>query len=225
MNSNDIFMITSVIRTGTIPWSYCSVRSAFSTEERFEQTLNTIQSIRDKAPGSTIILAEGSELSNEMEETIKHAVDHYIPCYKNKVIHDICTQNGMKGYGEAIKTMEVIHYINDKQLSFRRFFKISGRYYLNSAFSHENFSLEQFSFKLFNTTAGSTVLYSVPYLLFNEYKRTLQNIITIYETTGPQSYETLLPMMCEPKKLIEQLGVCGYIGVPNENGLKDFYES
>ena len=52
------------------------------------------------------------------------------------------------------------------------------------------------------------------------------NILTNYQTKGVHGYETLLPVMCQPKKLIETLGVCGYVAIPDSvTGVPDFYES
>jgi hypothetical protein len=94
MSSTDLFMITSVINTGNTPWSYSAVRSAFSIEERFQQTLHTIQSIRDKVPSSVILLVECSELSAEMEDTLKSKVEHYLQCYTMEHVRAACIQTG-----------------------------------------------------------------------------------------------------------------------------------
>jgi len=49
IDKKDIFVITSVIDTGNLPWSYCPQRSLFSPEERVTQTIKTIESIRKYA--------------------------------------------------------------------------------------------------------------------------------------------------------------------------------
>lgn len=226
MTLSDLFVITSVINTGNISWSYCSVRSAFSVEERFQQTLHTIQSIRDRQDHSAIMLVECSSLSQEMEETLKNSVDYYIQCYEQDDIRSACINNNLKGYGEAMKTLAAIQYIHTNQISFQRLFKISGRYYLNSSFSKDSYSLDTYSFKLYDDTTGSTVLYSVPYCVRDDFENVLKSIITIYQTTGATGYETLLPIMCNPKQLVVTLGVCGYVAIPDPiTGVPDFYQS
>lgn len=225
MSQTDLFIITSVINTGNIPWSYCSVRSAFSVEDRFKQTLHTIQSIRDRKDHSAIMLVECSYLSQEMEEILMKSVDYYIQCYKNDDIRLACINNGLKGYGEAMKTLAAVQYINLNQISFQRIFKISGRYYLDSFFSKDSYSLDQYSFKLYNNVNGSTVLYSVPYCLIEDFEHSLKSIITIYQKNGARGYETLLPIMCNPKKLVDTLGVCGYVAIPDPiTGVPGFYQ-
>ena len=226
MLETDLFIITSVINTGNIPWSYSSVRSVFSIEERFKQTLHTIQSIRDKMPSSAILLVECSELSAEMETILKSKVDYYLQCYTMEHVRKACIDNGLKGYGEAMKTREAVTYIKQHRIPFQRLFKISGRYYLNSSFSEDKYAMNDYSFKMYNNDSGSTVLYSVSYSLLDNFMNVLQEVITNYQTKGVHGYETLLPVMCQPKKLIETLGVCGYVAIPDSvTGVPDFYES
>lgn len=226
MSTSDLFIITSVINTGNIPWSYTSVRSAFSIEERYKQTLHTIQSIRIHSPHSPILLVECSELSEEMEHELRSNVDYFLQCYENIAVRNACIQNGLKGYGEAMKTMEALRYLEKHRISFQRLFKISGRYYLNSSFSKDNYSFEQYSFKMYDATSGSTVVYSVPHKLLESFTSVVQEIIIKYQTHGVHGYETLLPVMCHPKKMVERLGVSGYVAIPNpDTGMPDFYES
>ena len=226
MTSIDLFIITSVINTENIPWSYSTVRSAFSVEERFQQTLHTIQSIRDNAESSIILLVECSDLSKEMETILKSKVDYYLQCYTMEHIRAACIQNGLKGYGEVMKTREAVTYIKQHCIPFQRLFKISGRYYLNSSFSKMNYAMNDYSFKMYDDHSGSTVLYSVSNSLLDHFENTLQTIITIYQTNGARGYETLLPVMCNPKKLIGTLGVCGYVAIPDSiTGVPNFYES
>ena len=226
MTSTDLFIITSVINTGNIPWSYSTVRSAFSVEDRFQQTLHTIQSIRDRAESSMILLVECSDLSKEMETILKSKVDYYLQCYTIEHVRTACIQNGLKGYGEAMKTREAVTYIKEHRIPFQRLFKISGRYYLNSSFSKIKYAMNDYSFKMYDDHSGSTVLYSVSNQLLDDFESTLQKIIRMYQTKGSYGYETLLPVMCQPKKLIETLGVCGYVAIPDSvTGVPDFYES
>ena len=226
MLETDLFIITSVINTGNIPWSYSTVRSAFSIEERYTQTLHTIQSIRDKMPSSTILLVECSELSAEMETILKSKVDYYLQCYTMEHVRKACIQNGLKGYGEAMKTREAVRYITQHCIPFQRLFKISGRYYLNESFSKDKYAMNDYSFKMYDDESGSTVLYSVSHSLLDHFTNALEEVITNYQINGACGYERLLPASCHPKKLIETLGVCGYVAIPDSTtGLPEFYES
>jgi hypothetical protein len=62
---NDIILITSVIRPPDKPLSYTSIRSVFTSNERFIQTKKTIESVRQKIPNGLIMLIECSHLLEE----------------------------------------------------------------------------------------------------------------------------------------------------------------
>jgi hypothetical protein len=161
-----------------------------------------------------------------MEDTLKNKVDYYLQCYTMEHIRKACIQNGLKGYGEAMKTREAIRYITHHCIPFQRLFKISGRYYLNESFSKMNYAMNDYSFKMYDDESGSTVLYSVSCSLLDHFTNALEEIITNYQTKGACGYERLLPTSCHPKKLIETLGVCGYVAIPNSTtGQPELYES
>ena len=53
---NDLVLVTSVINTGKVGWSYTQTRSSYSPEERYNQSLQTIDSIRKYLPGAKMCL-------------------------------------------------------------------------------------------------------------------------------------------------------------------------
>lgn len=220
---SDLFIITSVINTGNKPWSYTSLRSCFSIEERFNQTLHTIKSIRDLNDNSKILLVECSDINDNMTNLLKEKVDYFIQTYNNPDVHDACLQSNKKGYGEVQKVKIVCDYIIDNNIVFNRLFKISGRYYLNSSFDKSNYNTTSFTFKFFGSRNGSTVLYSLPYSLFSEYRNKINEIIYFYKTNPPTGLETLLPNICNPVSKISTLGVSGYVAILNDNGSYEFY--
>ena len=61
----NITLITSIIDTPNLPLSYTNCRSVFTKQQRFEQTQNTIASIREKIPDNKIILIECSPLNDK----------------------------------------------------------------------------------------------------------------------------------------------------------------
>jgi hypothetical protein len=214
----DLFLITSVINTGSKPWSYTSIRSMYSTQERFEQTLETIASIRKYSPDAIIVIAECSDLSQEYTNTLTSQVDYFLNLYTDDRIRSICLESNMKGYGEGVQTKYVIEFLMKNNIQFHRFFKISGRYTLNEKFKSENFLDDRYTFKRRvitgdNQIAMSTIVYSFPYPFINNFNRVLDKVIEHYETKGPKGYEELLPIRCEPRSEIETIGVSGYIAV------------
>jgi hypothetical protein len=210
---SDLFMITSVIKTGGVPWHY-ACRSVYTYEERFQQTLNTIKSIRERRDNVRILLVEGSNINAEMERALRDNVDFYINCYNNIEARYACLESEKKGFGEAVKSKIAMEYIIDNHITFNRLFKLSGRYWLNSSFDKNKYSEEKYTFN--NKFLGLTVIYSVPYNLRNDYLSILKRCCDVYKMRII-SYEELLPPMCNPKHLTDGLGVSGYVAVtPNE---------
>lgn len=214
----DLFLITSVINTGKQPWSYTEKRSVFTTEERYKQTLQTIDSIRNQMPSSKILLVECSELSQEYTRNLLNKVDYFLNLYEYNVVREACLETNKKGYGEAMQTKFAIEYILRHTLEFKRFFKISGRYYLNENFNQQNYAENAFTFKkgvsgCDNNLSISTVLFSVPYSYFLKFYDTVCSVVEYYATHGPRGYEELLPIHCTPRNELDILGVAGYVAV------------
>ena len=216
---SDIVLITSVIHTGTMPWSYAKDRSVFSPEDRFRQTLETIESIRKFLPDAKILFIECSLLRQDEIQLLQSRVDFFINVYEDEGIRNACLYTKSKGVGEAMKTRFAIDYIVNKGIGFRRLFKLSGRYSLNSKFEEENFVLEKFTFKKRidenypQVVSHFTVLFSTPFHLLGTLYNALNSVIEFYKQNEPIGYEELLPILCEPKQVIETLGVQGYVAV------------
>jgi hypothetical protein len=216
---SDIVLITSVIHTGVMPWSYAKDRSVFSPEERFRQTLETIESVRKFLPEAGILLVECSPLTEDETQLFQSRVDFFINVYENEEIRNACLYTKSKGIGEAMKTRFAIDYIVNKGIGFRRLFKLSGRYLLTQDFQEKLFALDTFTFKKRidekypQVVSNYTVLFSTPFHLLGTLYHALNLVIEFYKQNEPIGYEELLPLLCEPKHLIEKLGVQGYVAV------------
>jgi len=212
--AKDVFLITSVINTGRAAWSYTRVRSVFSAQDRFEQTLKTIASIRALQDGTLIVLSECSNLDEAMTTILKEKVDVYLNCYEDTEIQAACIQSNKKGYGELLQTRHAIRHLQSNAIPFRRMFKISGRYWLTDAFRKSRFSMSNYSFNkmLINSEVHPTVVYSVPQSRMEEFKTVIEQCNSIYQRQ-PIGLETILPPLCNPKTLIDGVGVAGYVAV------------
>lgn len=220
----DIFIITSVINTGNNPWSYTGLRSCFTKEDRFKQTIETIQSIRNLNDNTKIMLVECSNLDESMTNSLKDKVDYFLQTYDDISVREACINSEKKGWGEIKKLQKSCEFIQQNNIKFNRLFKISGRYFLNLFFDKKNYDEKSnFTFKMFFADSGSTVLYSVPYVLFDFYKQKLEDCNQIYMNRPPIGIETLIPIMCLPRKDISTLGVSGQVAVLNNNGISEFY--
>jgi hypothetical protein len=220
----DIFIITSVINTGNSPWSYTGLRSCFSKEERFQQTLHTIETIRNLNDNSKIMLVECSDIDEKMTDIIKNKVDYFIQAYNYDDVKQACLDSNKKGFGEIKKLEKACEYIKNNNIEFNRLFKISGRYFLNESFNKTMYNdNDKFTFKMFFSNSGSTVLYSVPYKLFDFYIEKIKYTINFYENNPPTGIETLIPCICQPRQDIPVLGVSGQVAVLNDKGVSEFY--
>jgi hypothetical protein len=214
---NDIFLIASTIYTGGNAWSYTAVRSTYSPEERFQQSLEAIQTIREKVPNAKILFVEASKLLPDMEETLRQQVDYYLNTYEKEDIRYATFTSERKGWGEVKQCIAGVEFIQENKTPFTRLFKLSGRYSLNSYFHLDNFSKD--SFVLNKVLKGSvchpTVLYSVPFCFIDKFQQILCTCNDMYEK-GVHGLEVILPPLCQPAMYIPCVGTEGYVAVSKD---------
>jgi hypothetical protein len=129
----NLVIITSVIKTIDKKLSYTNTRSIFSHEERYIQTLNTIDSIKKYYDDRYIILIEGSIIPIEWENELKKRVNYYFNISENEIIKKNIDSE-IKGLGEV--TLLYSYFLSEHFRSIREIvdniMKISGRYYFNN---------------------------------------------------------------------------------------------
>jgi len=125
--------------------------SAYDEEQRFEQTLETIECIRKKVPESYVVLFECSSRSidEKQKDILKEKCDLFLEFYNEPVIQQIY-ENLEKGpelitYGKslletrgllnALYTIKQHNLFSDSQ----RVFKLTGRYLLNDDFNIQDY--------------------------------------------------------------------------------------
>lgn len=127
----NIFVITSILRPkiGIIDY-----------QTRYQQTLKTIQSIKDKAPGSIILLLDSSpELEDYMIERLRKEVDYFISLSNHTLAIDLATK-GLKSPGECYIMIVALDVIRNLSLTnINRVFKITGRAELTDNFHIEDY--------------------------------------------------------------------------------------
>jgi hypothetical protein len=127
------FIITSAIYTS---YGKCS------TEERIEQTRETLKSIETYAPGSSMVIIDCGEKSvnknlfdcEVIDYTTNEEIQFHLQEYLKKNIDlepDIIIKS-------MLEIMMFSDYLKNITSSYDRIFKISGRYYLNSNFNYNN---------------------------------------------------------------------------------------
>ncbi len=203
----DVFIVTSTIAVSDAPLSYTSTRSIFSREERFAQTLRTLQSVRARAPGAYLMVIDNSEI-DQSEFTGFSALADFIISGDAALMS--LRDHPNKGVSEAALVRKALEFTRKRPR--RRLFKLSGRYELTDAFRIGTFSLSRFSF-LLRDEVYSTVLYSVPQAEEATYDDALRRVI---ESAGSlDGIERLLRELIPACRvdLVPQLGVSGFIAV------------
>jgi hypothetical protein len=120
----DCVIITSVVQTTDNPLSYSPLRSIYSHQQRFEQTLETIASVRRHMPGAHILLVECSPASPWMD-ALKSKVDQFVNLEYDFVVN----RSPEKGLGEKTLLAAISHL----RAPYSYIYKITGRYVLQNA--------------------------------------------------------------------------------------------
>lgn len=169
---NNIIIITSVINTPSFKLSYSNIRSIFSINDRFNQTIQTIQSIKNKIPNSYIILIECSQLNENMTILLKENTDIFINLYNIEHLRNNIYSTS-KSLGESTQTIYALQYILDNidLNNILHIFKISGRYWLSNNFDYNIFDNNKWIIKPIQNNKSNilTAIYKLPKNYIKEY--------------------------------------------------------
>jgi hypothetical protein len=142
INNKNLILITSKIYVSNNSFSYSKIRSIYTPEERFLQTLNTINSVKKNIPDAYIILFDNSNFKNNFYfNKIKESVDTFLNITDNQFLNyctDICQY---KAFAEISQLLE-IYKILFKKVNFKNIknlFKITGRYVVNNDFCYAKY--------------------------------------------------------------------------------------
>jgi hypothetical protein len=192
----DLVIISSAINTCQSPLSYYPIRSIYDKQKRYEQTLQTIESVK-KIPNKEVCFVECTDIP-EFEEDIKNRVDFYKNVYRgNEAIID----GPNKGVGEAVSllTAETDYYDN--------VFKIAGRYYLNDVFDYSLWDNDDTVLQVDGSNGWiRTVFYKI------NKKQNIQwlgILMTMVRNNEPLAIERMMMGITDFKK-IDKVGVEGW---------------
>jgi len=210
----NLVFITSVIHTHPSNLSY-GVRSKYTPTERYEQTINTIESVQKHVPNPFIVLIEGSHLS-ESEET----------GFKRKGVHKIiyCAdelKEYINGPHKSVAEINMLLFaIKQMNLSnFETVSKISGRYYLSDNFDWYKYSNKKALFQCETppSTKCNTRYYRIPAKYYNKYTKILEKALrdpkVIDGTKDIETYNIFTDFQDSDKIIKGEsiMGVKGYI--------------
>ena len=166
----NLIIISSVINTSKDGLSYTKTRSVYSSDERYEQTLKSIESCK-MVNNSEILFVETSTIDSQKEEKIKSLVDYYVNYSNDEVIQKVI--NGpLKGKAESTQLWFAIKEININD--YDNLFKLSGRYWFSEEFHYDNYYNENNIFiEGPNKSALGTVMYKIHKKSFNQYVKCL----------------------------------------------------
>lgn len=208
--SDVLFLVSSTIHPCSTPLSYGPVRSVFTDTQRLEQTFATIQSIRDYAPSSQIVLLENSELTEGEQRALADECDTVLRFDSDPAARRL--RDGIfKGAGEAYMLLAAFQGLTHAE--YRLCFKISGRYRLRRSFTVGSYSSDLFSFSQGPGPSYSTRLFAVPKKRSEEFVMALRYALT--RTIAGISLEKALYLAVPGSEVrsLETLGVEGNTGV------------
>jgi hypothetical protein len=128
-----------------IPSALAPNTGAVSLEDRLDQTLIGIQSIRKKFPNVFIIMADCSVLpADEQREIVSRKVDIFID-HSNNDINRQLSESGLKSHSELIMFGSMFNWIKEYKRYFpnlKRIFKVGGRMKVSDEFDIKDYEGE-----------------------------------------------------------------------------------
>jgi len=216
----NIVLVTSIIKPPNTPLSY-GVRSVYTSEQRFQQTKLTIQSINEKIPDAKIFIIECSDLNEDEINYFSQNSTYFVNLYNNVNLRNLMHSNS-KSLCEGTMTISALDFLIQNNIQYDNLIKVSGRYYLSENFNINNFMNNDIVLKYIdnNTNNVFTGLYKIPkkyvenlnLFLKNSYNKMISFIG--YEVLFSEFIQTLPGI----KININPIGLKGYVSVSN-----DFY--
>lgn len=218
MQKQTIVLVTSVINISNNPLSYSNIRSIFSPSERFEQTKNTVASIRKHLPKAKIFLLECTPLNNSDSGELSSSVDIFVNIVdenlpnKETLLNNI--NSSSKTLGESTLVTFALNYLEEKQIQFDRFIKLSGRYYINDHFNSVTFNNNENVVNNNNELSTcATAFYQLSYknsLLWNKF---IQNEMNNSHSMYKDGIEIIFYKFINTIKDVEYINYTNCIGV------------
>jgi len=224
--NKNIIVITSKIIVTQNKFTYVNTRSIYSEEERFNQTIETINSIKKYIPDYYIILFDNSKLDDKKKYILINIVNKFINIIDDDNLNhntDVCD---LKLIGELSQHISLYdNYL--KYIDFsknKNYFKISGRYVINNTFNYNNYNNNLIIFKrnmeLKHIKYYYTSFFKINITNINYFYEKMKEIILKYpyEELKKYDYEVLIPKILEDKiQLVNNLGITQRIAVWNKN--------
>jgi len=184
INNKNVVIVTSKIYVSNNSLSYANTRSIYTPDERFIQTMNTINSIKQYIPDSFIILFDNSVFENtNYFDQIKDNVDIFLNITDNYLLNYYTDDCEFKAFAEISQILEIYKILFSKFdfNNINQFFKITGRYVINNQFNFNQYNnTKNIIKKNFNVTDRNywyTCFYKINKNFIDTYFVRLKNIL------------------------------------------------
>jgi hypothetical protein len=227
-NNINIVLITSKIIVSDVPFSYSNTRSNYSTDVRFEQTLETIDSIKKNIPNCFIVLFDNSIFDNNLKYKLENCVDKFINIPDDDMLNYYTNKCEFKAFGDIYQQIKFFDtFLNLIDLSnVSNLFKISGRYLINEFFNYStydnNYSIMKKNELVLDRDYFFTSFYKISNLNITNYFNELKNVIKNKEKFEKQDCEVIVGKIMKDSdnlQITNTLGLTQRIAIFNE-GIK-----
>jgi len=127
--NKNMFFVTSAIKSLNVRF--------YNHNQRFDQTIQTLDSIRQKVPDAIIVLADASlyHFTREETEMLVSKCDYFMDMNKVPEVHDYSSK-GMQSWAEGALSFNAFAILRQQPFmkEVKRIFKISGRSLLEDGF-------------------------------------------------------------------------------------------
>lgn len=232
--NRNVCIVSSAIVVSSSPLSYTKVRSGFTSSERFNQTKETIESIREYIPDVFVIIADATNIPDNWKAELLSIVDHCMFLDSDDRIHNLAMHSPHKAIPECETILQSLYYIREHGPNVVNIFKISGRYKLTRSFEYAFFNsnnevmfkqIPQDCFFYEKCECYYTFFFKIPARLLDECVNAYVKSIELCETG--KSLETVLPFQFKAFQnsqrtvCVRSLGVEGLVG-PSRRHFKEF---
>lgn len=212
----NLVLITSVINTTSSRLSYTDTRSCYTNVERFNQTMQTIDSIKNRIINAKIILVECSNLNEKQNKYLSENCDYILNLYGNEDLKNIILHHESKALGEGTQTIKALEYIIENKIVFKNLIKISGRYMLSEDFDIAKFNNDNIVVKKINDDNANilTAIYKLPcheVPVFLDFLKANKNLME-----NKIGFEILFGIFIQNRKNVvyhNPMGLKGYVSV------------
>ena len=236
-NPDGLFLVSSAIHTN---------HGIYNTEQRLEQTINTLKSIKERCDADIVLLDGGLKSPTDEERKVLEEYTKSIVSFSDapsvKDILAIPSQDIVKNMAEIVmfgSTFQDIG-VSGEYKKYKRIFKMSGRYVLNDNFNYQTHIDAKdkiiirgpFTSQFTSSQTGGVIFQYMSRLwsfdsemlpnIAEAYGRMFKDMNMVLTGGGYIDIEHLLFVHLDPSKIqkIAKIGIEGNIA-PNGNGISE----